>query len=203
MGPATLILIAANVAVFALQSVAGDSLMLTFALWPLGRFPVPGLQTEVGFHAWQLFSSAFLHGNFTHLLLNMLALWMFGRDVERVLGTRGYLSLYAAAVLTGSLAQLAVVSMSDGPIYPTVGASGGVFGILLAFGMFFPRRTVVPLFPPIPMPAWVFVLLYALLELANGVMGTVQGVAHFAHLGGMLGALLVLWLGRRRAPGSP
>jgi membrane associated rhomboid family serine protease len=203
MGPATLILIASNVAIFALQSVTGDGLVLTFALWPLGEYPVAGTQTEVGFHAWQLITSAFLHGNFTHLLLNMLALWMFGRDVERVLGTRGYLSLYAAAVLSGSLAQLAVVSMSGGPIYPTVGASGGVFGILLAFGMFFPRRTVVPFFPPIPMPAWVFVLLYALLELSNGVMGTVQGVAHFAHLGGMLGALIVLWLGRRRAPDSP
>jgi membrane associated rhomboid family serine protease len=203
MGPATLILLAANVGVFALQSVAGDGLVLTFALWPLGRFPVSGSDTEVGFHAWQLITSAFLHGNFTHLFLNMLALWMFGRDVEHVLGTRGYLSLYAAAVLSGSLAQLAVVSMSDGPIYPTVGASGGVFGILLAFGVFFPRRTVVPVFPPIPMPAWVFVLLYALLELSNGVLGTVQGVAHFAHLGGMLGALVVLWFGRRRASDSP
>jgi rhomboid family protein len=99
-------------------------------------------------------------------------------------------------VLTGSLAQLVVVSMSAGPPYPTVGASGGIFGILLAFGVLFPRRTVVPLFPPIPMPAWTFVLLYALLELLNGVLGTVQGVAHFAHLGGMLGAFAVLWLGR-------
>jgi membrane associated rhomboid family serine protease len=155
---------------------------------------------EVGFHFWQLITSAFLHGSPTHLFLNMLALWMFGRDVERVLGTQGYLSLYAAAVLSGSIAQLAVVSMSDGPIYPTVGASGGVFGILLAFGMFFPKRTVMPVFPPIPMPAWVFVTLYALIELANGVFGTVQGVAHFAHLGGMVGAFVVLKLGRPRRP---
>ena len=201
MGPATRLLIAANVAVFALQNVLGDSLVLNFALWPLGRFPVSGLQTEVGFHFWQLITSAFLHGSFTHLLLNMLALWMFGRDIEVILGTRGYLSLYTAAVLSGSVAQLIVVSMSDGPIYPTVGASGGVFGILLAFGMFFPRRTVVPLFPPIPMPAWLFVLSYALIELANGVFGTVQGVAHFAHLGGMVGAFAVLRFGRPRARG--
>ena len=203
MGPATRILIAANVAVFALQYVLGDSLILTFALWPLGRFPVSGTDIEVGFHFWQLITSAFLHSpsNLSHLLLNMLALWMFGRDVEQILGTRGYLSLYAAAVLSGSLAQLIVVSTSAGPIYPTIGASGGVFGILLAFGMFFPRRTVVPLFPPIPMPAWLFVLLYGLIELANGVFGTVQGVAHFAHLGGMVGAFLVLKLGRPRTPG--
>jgi membrane associated rhomboid family serine protease len=204
MGPATRILIAANVAVFALQYVLGDSLLLNFALWPLGQFPVDGAGTEVGFRVWQLFTSAFLHDPRTpaHLLLNMFGLWMFGRDVETVLGTRGFLSLYAAAVLSGSLAQLAVVSMSEGPIYPTIGASGGVFGVLLAFGMLFPRRIVVPMFPPIPMQARVFVLIYALLELANGVFGTVQGVAHFAHLGGMLGALLVLWLGRPRGSRS-
>jgi membrane associated rhomboid family serine protease len=200
MGPATLILIAANVAVFALQSVMGETLVLNFALWPLGEYPIRGTQISVGFHVWQLFTSAFLHSttNTSHLIFNMLGLWMFGRDVERVLGTQGFLALYAAAVLAGSLAQLAVVSMSTGPVYPTVGASGGVFGILLAFGMFFPRRTVVPLFPPIPMPAWVFVSLYALAELMFGVLGTVQGVAHFAHLGGMLGALLVIYFGRAR-----
>jgi membrane associated rhomboid family serine protease len=196
MGNASRILIGANVVVFALQSSSGNGLVLQLALWPLGRFPIDRLGNEVGFHVWQLFTSAFLHGNLTHLLLNMFALWMFGRDVELVLGTRRFLTLYTAAVLTGSLAQLAVVSMSAGPPYPTVGASGGVFGVLLAFGALFPRRTVVPLFPPIPMPAWIFVLLYGLLELTNGVLGTVQGVAHFAHLGGMLGAAAVLWLGR-------
>jgi membrane associated rhomboid family serine protease len=197
MGNASRILIAANVVVFALQNLTGSEIVLQFALWPLGRFP-DRFGNEVGFHVWQLFTSAFLHGNLTHLLLNMFALWMFGRDVELVLGTQRFLLLYTAAVLTGSLAQLAVVSMSAGPPYPTVGASGGVFGVLLAFGALFPRRTVVPFFPPIPMPAWVFVLLYALLELTNGVLGTVQGVAHFAHLGGMLGGAVVLWLGRPR-----
>jgi rhomboid family protein len=196
MGNASRILIGANVLVFALQSLSSNDLVLQLALWPLGRFPIDRFGNEVGFHVWQLLTSAFLHGNLTHLLLNMFALWMFGRDVELVLGTQRFLTLYTAAVLTGSLTQLAVVSMSPGPPYPTVGASGGVFGILLAFGALFPRRTVMPIFPPIPMPAWLFVLLYAVLELTNGVLGTVQGVAHFAHLGGMLGAALVLWLGR-------
>jgi len=200
MGPATQILIALNVAVYAIESLAGISLVPTFALWPIGSYPVRGAGFEVGFEVWQLITSAFLHGNLTHLLLNMFALWMFGREVEHVLGTQSFLALYTAAVLSGSVAQLITVSMSDGPVYPTVGASGGVFGVLLAFGMLFPRRTIVPLFPPIPMPAWLFVALYGLLELSNGVMGTNQGVAHFAHLGGMLGALLVLWLGRVRRP---
>jgi len=192
-------LIGANVAVFALENIGslGNALFLNFALWPLGSFRV-GPDTFVGFHVWQLVTSAFLHGGFTHILLNMLALWMFGRDVERILGTSGFLALYAAAVLSGSLAQLAVISMSHGPVYPTVGASGGVFGVLLAFGMFFPRRIVMPVFPPIPMPAWLFVTAYAAIELVNGVFGTQQGIAHFAHLGGMVGAFLVLWLGRRR-----
>jgi membrane associated rhomboid family serine protease len=199
MGPATQILIALNVAVYAIESLLGTSLVATFALWPIGSFPVRG-GGFVGFEIWQLITSAFLHGSPTHLLLNMFALWMFGREVEYTLGTQSFLALYAAAVLAGSVAQLITVSMSDGPVYPTVGASGGVFGVLLAFGMLFPRRTIVPIFPPIPMPAWLFVLLYGLLELSNGVMGTNQGVAHFAHLGGMLGALLVMWLGGARRP---
>jgi membrane associated rhomboid family serine protease len=94
--------------------------------------------------------------------------------------------------LSAGLVQLAVVSFGDGQPYPTLGASGGVFGVLLAFGKLFPRSIVTPLFPPIPMRAWVFVGLYALIELASGVFGTQQGVAHFAHLGGMLGAYVLL-----------
>ena len=82
--------------------------------------------------------------------------------------------------------------MAAGEPYPTVGASGGVFGVLLAYAMVFPRRTVMLLIPPIPLPARVFVLLYGALELYLGVTGTAQGVAHFAHLGGMLGAWLLL-----------
>ena len=201
MGPVTRILVIANVVAFALQNVAGDWLIANFALWPLGRFPLSDGSQEIGFHVWQLATSAFLHANLAHIFLNMFALWTFGRDVEVVLGARAYASLYAAAVLTGSIAQLLVVSWaaeSSGGIYPTIGASGGVFGVLLAFGTMFPRRRVMLIFPPIPMPAWVFVLGYAVLELASGVFGTQQGVAHFAHLGGMLGAFVVLLLVRRR-----
>jgi membrane associated rhomboid family serine protease len=125
---------------------------------------------------------------------------MFGSDVERTVGPRHYLTLYFASLLSSSLTQLLVVSMmTSGGVYPTVGASGAIFGILLVFGLLFPRRTIVLLIPPIPMPAIVFVALYALLELFSGVFGTNQGVAHFAHLGGMIGAYLTLRHWRSRA----
>jgi membrane associated rhomboid family serine protease len=206
MRGATRVLILCNVAVFVLQMVASsDWLLATFALWPVGHFWVDAVHTTVGFHAWQLVTSAFLHGNAVHLALNMFALWMFGRDVEERLGSSTYLRLYGAAVLSSAVVQLVVVSVAastGGAPAPTVGASGGVFGVLLAFGMLFPRRMVVLLFPPIPMPAWFLVLSYAVLELINGVLGTDAGVAHFAHLGGMLGAYVVLRFDRRRGHAS-
>jgi membrane associated rhomboid family serine protease len=202
MPPITRMLIAANVAVFVLQGLLGDRLIVSYGLWPLGA----GLALRHGgvahFEPWQLVTSAFLHGSVVHLFVNMFALYIFGPGVERVLGSRRYLTLYTTAVVTASATQLAVVSATfTGRPYPTIGASGGVFGILLAFAMCFPRRIVVLLFPPIPMPAWLFVSLYAVLELANGVLGTEAGVAHFAHLGGMLGAYVLLrrW---RRGPRS-
>jgi membrane associated rhomboid family serine protease len=190
-------LIAANVLVFVLQGSYGPGLVLPFALWPLGDQFSPDFGAAVGFRPWQLATYAFLHGNLTHLFLNMFALWMFGRDCEEVLGARRYLLLYAAAVLTAAVVQLIVASASGEP-YPTVGASGGVFGVLLAFGMLFPRRRVLLLIPPIPMPAWLFVTLYGVVELTSGVFGTQAGVAHFAHLGGMVGAYLVLRGTRQR-----
>jgi len=200
---ATRALILANVAAFVGQVLYGDAIIEQLALWPIGRFRVPGLHASVGFHPWQLVTSAFLHANVAHLALNMFALQMIGRDVERALGTGRFLRLYGAAVLSAACLQLAVASeASSGVPHPTVGASGGVFGVLLAFAMLYPNRIVVLLFPPIPMPAWLFVTLYGTAELVNGVLGTREGVAHFAHLGGMLGAYVLLRRWRRRALAS-
>ena len=194
MTPVVAILIVANIAGFALQSLLGEAAWMNFALWPVGSFPVDNMGNTVGFKPWQLFTSAFLHGNEMHIALNMFALYMFGRDVEAHLGSRRFAWLYGASVLAGSLVQLAVVTATvDQGVAPTVGASGGVFGVLLAFGVSFPRRRVMLIFPPIPMPAWVLVTGYGILELAQGVFGTQQGVAHFAHLGGMAGAAIVLF----------
>ena len=201
MARITRLLIGINVAVFLLEAVTGPGLFARFALWPVGHFDVPQFDTPVGFKIWQLITCGFLHANFLHLAINMYALWMFGSDVERTVGPRHYLTLYFASLLSSSLTQLLVVSMmTSAGVYPTVGASGAIFGILLAFGLLFPRRTIVLLIPPIPMPAIVFVILYALLELFSGVFGTNQGVAHFAHLGGMIGAFITLrhWRGRGR-----
>ncbi len=200
MPSATRNLILINVMVFALQGLIGDTLIAEFALWPLGHYRIVDFRGIVGFEPWQLVTYAFLHGSFMHIALNMLALLIFGPDVERMLGTRHFLVLYFAAVISAALVQLTVVTLEgESGIYPTIGASGGVFGVLLAFGMLFPHRIVVLLFPPIPLPAWLLVTLYGLLELTNGVFGTEAGVAHFAHLGGMLGAYLELKLwGRHR-----
>ena len=181
-------LIAANVVVFGLQQLYGPQLV-PFELWPLSLHSHAAQGPQ--FEPWQLISYAFMHGGVAHLGLNMFALWMFGRDCESALGARRYAMLYLAAVLSAAGMQLAFSTIAHSR-YPTVGASGGIFGVLLTFAVLYPNRRIMLLFPPIPMPAWLFVTLYGFIELANGVLGTDAGVAHFAHLGGMLGAALLL-----------
>jgi membrane associated rhomboid family serine protease len=194
-------LIAANVVMYLLQrflqqSASGYSLEVLFELWPLT--PVDG---EVHFHVWQIITYAFLHDTRTiyHLLFNMLGLWMFGAEIERYVGPGRLLACYFASVTTAALTQLFVPQWLGAPPAPTIGASGGVFGLLLAYALLFPKRKVVPLIPPIPMPAWVFATIYAGIELFLGVTGTLSGIAHFAHLGGMIGSALVVlrWRGAR------
>jgi membrane associated rhomboid family serine protease len=197
-------LILANVAMFVAQVAVGDAQWLRFALWPVGEHYMAGLPYAVGFEPWQLLTSAFLHStdNLAHLLLNMYGLWAFGRIVERAVGGLRFFWLYLASILAGGLVQLLFVSVAP-DLYPTIGASGGVFGILLAFGMLFPHARVMLIIPPIPMKAWVMVSVYGLIELVAGVTGTLQGVAHFAHLGGMLGALILMLAWRKRLPPAP
>jgi membrane associated rhomboid family serine protease len=197
-------LILANIAAFVAQQVFGDALILKFALWPLGEYHFDGVPGSVGFQPWQLITCAFLHGGIAHIALNMYGLWAFGQNVERALGPWRFLALYFASVLTSGLVQLAYVSMTAGSeVVPTIGASGGVFGVLLAFGMLFPHVRVMLLFPPIPMKAWLMVIVFGLIELLTGVTGTMQGIAHFAHLGGMLGALVIMLTWTKRPSASP
>ncbi|WP_205854934.1 rhomboid family intramembrane serine protease [Piscinibacter defluvii] len=183
-------LIIANVVVFLLEQMFGSAFTGWFALWPLAS----GL-----FMPWQLGTYAFLHAGLTHLAFNMFGLWMFGGELERLWGPRRLALFYGVSVLTAALAQLAVTA-ALGAMSPTVGASGGLFGLLIGFAMVFPRRTITPLLPPIPMPAWLFVTLYGVIELTLGVTGSASGVAHFAHLGGLLGGWLVMRYWRGQMP---
>ena len=192
--PATRALILINVAVFLLQQLlqqsAPDLMVGLFALWPLGS-PL--------FRPWQLISYAFLHGSLAHIFLNMFALFMFGRALESYWGARRLVIYFFVCVLSAAVVQLAVEAAS-GAQEPVLGASGGVFGVLLAFAWYFPRQRLFVIPIPVPIPAWLFVTIYAAIELFSGLARTQQGVAHFAHLGGMLGGALCIlyWRARRR-----
>ena len=189
--PVTKALMLICTAVFCLQAFV--PLDLWFALWPVpsGRF-----------WPWQVVTYAFLHGGMFHLFFNMLGLWMFGAELERLWGQRRYLQFLAAGILAAAAAQLLVTALA-GSAGPTVGASGGLFALLLAFGMLFPDRIIMPLFPPIPMKARTFVMVFGGLELLLGYADRSGGVAHFAHLGGMVGGFLMIRYWRGQPPFGP
>ena len=197
MPPVTTALIVANVAVYLLQSLV-PQIIVPFALWPLAA---AGSGIGASFAPWQLVTYAFLHGSLVHLAFNMFALYMFGGAIEQVFGPRRYTIFYFVSVISAAITQLIVAMVMHG-VYPTIGASGGVFGLLLAYAMYFPRNRVMLLFPPIPMSARMFVVVYAVIELLLGLTNTQSGVAHFAHLGGMIGGYLLLrfWRGGMRRP---
>jgi membrane associated rhomboid family serine protease len=198
---AVMVLIAANVAVYVVEGPPGGPVMTLFALQPFA----PDVDGQSYFHFWQIVTYAFLHDprNVAHIGFNMLGVYMFGAEIERYAGPWRLLACYFASVVTAGLAQLLVPPLLGSPPGSAIGASGGVFGLLLAFAMMFPHRKVIPLIPPIPMPAWLFAALYAGAELLFGVTGTLSGIAHFAHLGGMIGSALVVLTWRRRARAAP
>lgn len=188
------LLLIANGIMFLMEMVIGQSLVEQLALWPPGTSSGFGFgYQQPHFQVYQLVSYAFLHGGLMHLLLNMYALWLFGSRMESLWGSQVFTVYYFVCVLGAGLTQLLVATLSGGS-YPTVGASGGVFGLLLAFGVTFPRERLLLIFPPMVVEARWFVLLFGGIELFAGVTGTMAGVAHFAHLGGMLfGYLLILY----------
>ncbi|MDH4062130.1 MAG: rhomboid family intramembrane serine protease [Aquincola sp.] len=219
--PVTLGLILACVAAFFLDQLV--PLVPAFALWPL---------TSGAFMPWQLVTYGLLHGNLAHLLFNMLGLWMFGSELERLWGRNRYLVFLLVSLVTAGLTQLLVTGLL-GSIAYTVGASGALYGLLLAYAFVFPRRQfdllgflpmVLLMIPstifnvagmvlfiimltnrsalpirPIPMPAIGMVVAFGVIELSLGVAGR-SGIAHFAHLGGMLGGLLTLRYWRGQPP---
>ncbi|MFA6231343.1 MAG: rhomboid family intramembrane serine protease [Rhodanobacter sp.] len=204
--PVTRNLLIANIVLFLLQQMTGNVMLQYFALWPWGPdqvFQVGQGLASIGFRPWQLVTYAFLHGGVTHILFNMIGLYMFGGTIERTFGARNFTIYYFVCAITAAVAQLIMVSWFTHGFYPTLGASGAIFGLLLAFGMLYPHEKVMLMFLPVPMPAWLFVIGYATVELVLGVTGTEAGVAHFAHLGGMVGGIVLIQYWRGKLPIKP
>jgi len=136
------------------------------ALWPL---------SHPNFMPWQFISYMFLHGGFAHLFFNLFALWMFGQSIENLWGTKRFVIYYFITGIGAALIHILVT----GANVPMVGASGAVYGILLAFAMMFPNRPIFLIFLPIPIKAKYFVIFFGALELFNGVASLQTGIAHF------------------------
>lgn len=193
MPPAIKIIILANVAVFFLQvSPVGEAFSAFGALWPIGSESRGGL----GFLPWQLVTYMFMHGSFQHLFFNMFALWIFGAEIENYWGTKNFTTYYFICGIGAGLINLLATMGSP---YPTVGASGSIYGVLLAFGMMFPDRYIF-LYFLLPIKAKYFVAGYAFIEFISGfgskAMGSDNQIAHFAHLGGMLIGFIYITLKR-------
>jgi membrane associated rhomboid family serine protease len=184
---AVLALIAVNAVIYLAQNSFGWEVMAPYALWPLGD----------AFAPWQLLTHAFMHGSPMHIVFNMWGLFLFGGILESRWGAVPFIAFYLVAVLGGAVSQLMFAAWT-GDVTPMVGASGGVFGLLLAFAVLFPEQRLFLIFVPVPIPARIFAALYAAVELALGLTGTWTGVAHFAHLGGMAAAWGALRITRGR-----
>ena len=192
-------LLLSNIGVFLLQlflqlglHVGGvylyDVFFEFFALFPIGQ----------GFLPWQLVTYMFLHGGFLHIFFNMLALWFFGVELENVWGTRRFMMYYFLCGIGAGISNLFITPLFAVP-EPTIGASGAIYGILLAFGMLFPDAPVFVYFL-FPIKAKYFVAIFIAIELFYGVTGTQAGVAHFAHLGGALVGFVYLMMYRKSFP---
>ena len=203
--PVTRALLVANVVLFLVFLMPGRAVAQLYEFLSLQSLGTGGTLSGTSFYPWQLISYAFLHDRNApwHLIFNMLALVMFGAQVEYHWGARRFSTYYFTTVVGAAITQLAFAFTSvqmGGEPYSTVGASGGIFGLLLAYGMLFPHQRVMLLIPPVPMKARTLVIVYGVVELFMGITGTMPGVAHFAHLGGMLFGWLLIRHWRRRPP---
>ena len=149
------------------------------------------------FHTYQFITYMFLHGGIGHLFSNMFALWMFGRTLEYELGSKRFLTYYMVCGIGAALIQIGVATLF-GENLTLLGASGAVMGLLLAFGFMHPNERIYIIPFPFPIKAKWFVIGYAVLELMMGWTGAQPGVAHFAHIGGMLWGLILLLIWRKR-----
>ena len=204
--PVTRSLLIINVIMFAATLINEDFMIRTFAMF----YPASPL-----FHWWQPLTHMFMHGGWWHIFFNMYTLVMFGMVVERALGTKKFLILYfvtglgAVALHTGvewldvhrlaaSASPAAQADVLDILRTPMVGASGAVYGVLVAFAMLYPEARMTLIFPPVTLDAKWMVAIFIGIELLTGITGTQMGIAHFAHLGGALfGFLLILYWRKR------
>jgi len=205
--PVTQALLWAMGILFLLQQLVSPLMAAPLMLWPWGDFAAgvyDGVPVTVGFQPWQLVTYAFLHGGIGHLFFNALALFQFGARLEYTWGSRRFAQYFFACTVGAGLIQLGVATWDitgQGP-YPTIGASGGVFGLLLAYGMLFPRDRMQLLLPPVEMSARTMVIIFGAIELLFGFTGLQTGIAHFAHLGGMLFGWLLIRYWRGQPPFS-
>ncbi len=207
--PVTKNLLIINVILFVATLINQNYMISSFALF----YP-----TSPYFHWWQVITHMFMHGGFWHIFFNMYTLMIFGIVVERIIGSKKFLVFYfvcglgavalhegvqylemqsymeAAALGNASALQnIQVIKMT-----PTVGASGAIYGVLMGYAMLFPESRMTLLFPPVTLSAKWMVVAFAAIELVTGVTGVASGIAHFAHLGGMLiGWLMILWWRKR------
>ena len=207
--PVTKNLIIINVIIFAASLINENFMIGTFALF----YP-----TSPFFHWWQVVTHMFMHGGFWHIFFNMYTLFIFGSVVERYLGPKKFLLFYFVCGLGAVALHLgveylqmqsfmqsaadgsatAVQRIQDLKMTPTVGASGAIYGVLMGYAMLFPESRMTLLFPPVTLSAKWMVVAFAAIELLTGVTGWASGIAHFAHLGGMLiGWLMIIWWRRR------
>ena len=189
--PVTVHLIIINV-LFFLATLARENFMIGhFALF----YP-----TTPWFKFWQPLSYMFMHGGWWHLFFNMYSLYIFGIAVERILGQKRFLTLYFLCGFGAAAAQLGVQALDSSlQFIPTVGASGCLYGVIVAFAMIFPEARLTLIFPPVTLSAKWMAIIFIGIELFTGITGTQAGVAHFAHLGGaLIGWLLIWWWYKRR-----
>jgi membrane associated rhomboid family serine protease len=175
-------LLIACVAAFALQLWREPVIISWFALWN----PATGL-----FRPWQLVTSAFLHGGWIHLLINCMVLYSFGPVLEKLLGPSRFLTYFIVSAIGGAVLQVLAQFWGLSAAAYSLGASAGTSGLLLAFAMAYPTHKIM-IFPiPVPLSAWICVAVFASASLVFALTGMVPGIGHFAHLGGMLGGLLL------------
>ncbi|TDR45858.1 membrane associated rhomboid family serine protease [Tahibacter aquaticus] len=198
-------LVILNAVMFTAQLFLGDKVLLYLALWPPGDHVVASIGTRTfsaGFQPLQLLSYGFLHGDFFHIGINLIGLVLFGPLLERCMGAGHFLFYYCFCLVCAGVAQL-LVGLGDAQAAATIGASGAIYGLLAAAASLYPERKLLLIPLPGELEARTLAWLLAGISVLHGVFGTNAGVAHFAHLGGMLGGYLLVQYWRGRLPIQP